>query len=76
MGLSLDDIFQKTVSKKKFYGNAKIPRKKEKDPTLAAMNRFFEACVDVPQPNFINFSDNTLFFVEELINQGNSEAIK
>ena len=52
---------------------------KHKDDTIEAMNAFFKVCEDeriVPQPSFINYSDNTLFFVEQKIDQKNAEAIK
>ena len=40
------------------------------------MNRFFEVCRDVPQPNFINYHNNTLFLVDDLMSEDNSLAVK
>lgn len=47
-----------------------------KDATVIAMNRFFEVCRDVPQPNFINYHNKTLFFVDDHITDDNTLAVK
>jgi hypothetical protein len=60
-------MFHKFVENKNFYNIAKKSSKNGKDDTLIAMNKFFKACEKsavLPQPNFINFTDNTLYFVE------------
>ena len=74
--MTLDKTLQRTVHNYQFFKNSKNPMKLSKDATVIAMNRFFEVCRDVPQPNFINYHNKTLFFVDDLITDENSLAVK